>query len=76
MNYELLFWWMAELREVIVDRKVLDAFKRRALKLYPKEFLEQMIGRVVDNQVRIYAFRELEHEATRFEVTIDEDLDR
>ena len=69
------FGGMAELREVIVDRKVLDAFKRRALKLYPREFLEQMIGRVVDNQVRIYAFRELEHEATRFEVTIDEDLD-
>ena len=66
---------MAELREVIVDRKLLDAFKRRALKLYPLEFLEQMVGRIIDGQARIYAFRELEHEATRFEVTIDEDLD-
>ena len=66
---------MPELREVIVDRKVLDAFKRRALKLYPLEFLEQMVGRIIDGQARIYAFRELEHEATRFEVTIDEDLD-
>lgn len=66
---------MPELREVIVDRKVLDAFKRRALKLYPLEFLEQMVGRVIDGQARIYAFRELEHEATRFEVTIDEDMD-
>jgi proteasome lid subunit RPN8/RPN11 len=66
---------MAELAEIVVDRKVLDAFKRRALRLYPKEFLEQIVGRVVDSQARIYAFRELEHEATRFEVVIDEDLD-
>ncbi|HWR14364.1 MAG TPA: Mov34/MPN/PAD-1 family protein [Terriglobales bacterium] len=66
---------MPELTEVVVDRKVLDAFKRRALKLYPKEFLEQIVGRVVDGQARVYAFRELEHEATRFEVVIDEDLD-
>ncbi len=66
---------VTELREVIVDRKLLDAFKRRALKLYPLEFLEQMVGRIIDGQARIYAFRELEHEATRFEVTIDEDLD-
>lgn len=66
---------MAELREVIIDRKLLDAFKRRALKLYPLEFLEQIVGRIIDGQARLYAFRELEHEATRFEVTIDEDLD-
>jgi proteasome lid subunit RPN8/RPN11 len=66
---------MAELTEILVDRNVLEAFKRRALKLYPKEFLEQIVGKVVGSQVRIYAFRELEHEATRFEVVIDEDLD-
>jgi proteasome lid subunit RPN8/RPN11 len=66
---------METLTEVVVDRKVLDAFKRRALKLYPLEFLEQMVGRIVGSQVRIYAFRELEHEATRYEVVIDEDLD-
>src|SRR4051794_1194740 len=66
---------MAELTEILVDRNVLEAFKRRALKLYPKEFLEQLVGKVVGSQVRIYAFRELEHEATRFEVVIDEDLD-
>jgi proteasome lid subunit RPN8/RPN11 len=66
---------MEPLTEVLVDRKVLDAFKRRALKLYPREFLEQIVGRVVGTQVRIYAFRELEHEATKWEVVIDEDLD-
>jgi proteasome lid subunit RPN8/RPN11 len=66
---------METLTEVVVDRKVLDAFKRRSLKFYPREFLEQIVGRVVGSQVRIYAFRELEHEATKWEVVIDEDLD-
>jgi proteasome lid subunit RPN8/RPN11 len=66
---------MEPLNEVVVDRKVLDAFKRRALKFYPREFLEQIVGRIVGSQVRIYAFRELEHEATEWEVVIDEDLD-
>lgn len=66
---------METLTEVLVDRKVLDAFKRRALELYPREFLEQIVGRVVGTQVRVYAFRELEHEATKWEVVIDEDLD-
>jgi len=66
---------MEALTEVVVDRKVLDGFKRRALRLYPREFIEQIVGRIVDHQIRIYAFRELEHQATRYEVVIDEDLD-
>jgi proteasome lid subunit RPN8/RPN11 len=66
---------MAELTEVVVDRKVLDAFKRRALKLYPLEFIEQIVGRISGSQARIYGFHELEHEATRYEVMIDEDMD-
>jgi proteasome lid subunit RPN8/RPN11 len=61
--------------EVVVDRKVLEAFKRRALRLYPREFIEQIVGKIVDHQLRIYAFRELEHQATRFEVVIEDDLD-
>ena len=66
---------MEALTEIVVHRKVLDGFKRRALKLYPREFLEQIVGRIVDREVRIYAFRELEHQATRYEVVIDEDMD-
>ncbi|MGZ4787285.1 MAG: Mov34/MPN/PAD-1 family protein [Terriglobales bacterium] len=66
---------MEALTEVVVDRKVLDGFKRRALKLYPLEFIEQIVGRMFDHQGRIYAFRELEHQATRYEVVIDEDMD-
>jgi hypothetical protein len=39
---------MAELTEVVIDRKVLEGFKRRALKVYPLELLEQVVGRVVE----------------------------
>lgn len=66
---------MPGLTEVVIDRKVLNAFKHRALKLYPREFIEQIVGRIVDHEVRIFAFRELEHQATRYEVVIDEDMD-
>ncbi len=61
--------------EIVIDQKVLEGFKRRALKLYPREFIEQIVGRIVDHEVRIYAFREFEHQATRYEVVIDEDMD-
>jgi hypothetical protein len=65
---------MEALTEVVVDRKV-STHSSAALKLYPREFLEQIVGCIVGTQARIYAFRELEHEATKWEVVIDEDLD-
>src|SRR5512142_2780519 len=65
---------MAELQEVVVDRKVLDAFKRRALKLYPREIYEQIVGRIAGAQARIYAFRDLEHTTSRGSVYIDADM--
>ena len=66
---------MPDLTEIVIDRKVLDSFKRRALKLYPREFMEQLVGKIAGNQVHLYAFRDLEHKATRYEVVIDEDLE-
>lgn len=65
---------MAELTEVVVDRKVLDGFKRRALKVYPLELLEQVVGRVVEGQVRVFAFQAIEHEATERDITLDDDV--
>ena len=65
---------MAELAEVVVDRKVLDAFRRRALKLYPREIYEQVVGRISGTQARIYAFRDLEHTTSRGSVYIDSDM--
>jgi hypothetical protein len=65
---------MAELTEVVVDRKVLDGFKRRALKTYPLELFEQVIGRIVETQVRVFAFQAIEHEATDRDITLDDDV--
>ena len=65
---------MEDLVEVIVDRKVLDSFKRRALKVYPREILEQVVGRISGTEARIFAFRDLEHVAKRGDVVVDDDM--
>ncbi len=65
---------MAELQEVVVDRKVLDAFKRRALKVYPREIFEQIVGRISGTQARIFAFRDLEHTTKRGSIYTDSDM--
>jgi len=65
---------MEELTEVIVDREVLDGFKRRTLKVYPLELLEQVVGRIVGTRVRVFAFQAIEHEATDRDITLDDDV--
>jgi proteasome lid subunit RPN8/RPN11 len=65
---------MGELVEVIVDRKVLASFKRRALKAYPRETFEQVVGRISGTQARIFAFRDLEHVANKQDVVVDDDM--
>ena len=65
---------MDEVTEVVIDRKVLDSFKRRALRAYPREILEQVVGRMVGTQARIFAFRDLEHDASKRNVLMDEDV--
>lgn len=65
---------MPKVSEVVIDRKVLGAFKRRALKAYPREILEQAVGKIVGTQARIYAFRDLEHQASTSAVVMDDDV--
>jgi len=65
---------MEEITEVVVDRRVLGSFKRRALKAYPREILEQVVGRIVGPQARIFAFRDLEHQASKNLVVMDDDV--
>ncbi len=65
---------MVELTEIVVDRKVLEGFKRRALRKYPLELLEQVVGRVSGEQVRVFAFQAIEHEATERDITLDDDV--
>lgn len=65
---------MPEVTEVVVDRKVLGAFKRRALQAYPREILEQAVGKMVGSQARIFAFRDLESQGLRNVVLMDDDV--
>lgn len=60
--------------EVVIDRKVLSAFKRRALKAYPREILEQVVGKMAGTQARVFAFRDLEHKGERRAVVMDDDV--
>jgi proteasome lid subunit RPN8/RPN11 len=66
---------MRNLVEVVIDRKVLDSFKRRALEQYPREIFEQVVGRISGTQARIFAFRDLEHTANTRNVVVDDDMD-
>ena len=60
--------------EVVVDRKVLSAFKKRALKAYPREILEQVVGKLVGPQAHVFAFRDLEHKGERRAIVMDDDV--
>ena len=65
---------MPKVTEVVIDRKVLGSFKKRALQAYPRELLEQVVGKIVGTQARIFAFRELEHQASKRAVVMDDDV--
>lgn len=65
---------VSDVSEVVIDRKVLTEFKRRALKAYPREILEQAVGQVVGKQARIFAFRELEYKGLKTAIVMDDDV--
>lgn len=51
---------------VSIDRRVLEGFRRRAKKAYPREFLEAMIGQAtIHGEVLVHAFCAVPHEGTR-----------
>lgn len=61
------------LRQVLIDKSVLNAFKRRALRRYPNELLEIALGKVEGEAVHIYAFEQIEHTATDRSIEMDDD---
>lgn len=65
---------MEPVSEVVIDRKVLGAFKRRALRAYPREILEQVVGKIVGTQALIFAFRDLDHQGSNNAVIMDDDV--
>lgn len=59
------------LSEVVIDKRVLEGFKKRALKHYPREFLEIMLGRVDGERVFVYGFETFDHEGDRDTIWVD-----
>lgn len=65
---------METVTEVVVDRKVLVDFKKRALRAYPNEIIEQVVGKTVGTRLLVFAFRDLEHKGERRAVVMDDDV--
>jgi proteasome lid subunit RPN8/RPN11 len=40
---------------VVVDRKVLDGFKRRAMRAFPNEYIEEVWGRLRKGEAHVFA---------------------
>ena len=60
--------------QIYVDPKSLRQFRRRALRRYPKEYIEALWGtKNADNTWSIVAFQPIDHEAKRD--TVDHDYD-
>ena len=65
---------MPAISEVVVDRRVYDRFKRRAFDHYPKEYAEQLWGRVDGTRALVDIFQPVElTKQTRNEVDFDFD---
>ena len=56
---------------VIIDRRILASFRRRALAKYPVEYMEMVWGLSLPNRIEINAFAELEHSATPLQIDYD-----
>jgi proteasome lid subunit RPN8/RPN11 len=57
--------------EVVVDKKVLASFRRRALKAYPNEYIETIWGKLKGNTAYVFVFHAMEHEATPVAIKLD-----
>jgi proteasome lid subunit RPN8/RPN11 len=63
------------IEEVVVDKSTLAGFKRRALRKYPNEYIENIWGVVDDGTARIVVFRKIDHTATAESIVYDVDED-
>ena len=59
--------------KVIIDKRVLRGYIRRALRKYPKEYIETLWGRIKGNVITIISIQEISHEATKDDITYEDD---
>lgn len=54
------------IRSVLIDRRVLEGFRRRAKKAYPREHLEALLGQIAtDGEASVHAMCAIDHKGTR-----------
>lgn len=63
------------LSEVVIDKRILEAFKRRCLKRYPNERLEVLLGKIVGDQAHVHSLQDIAHKSRRLECESDEDIE-
>ncbi len=57
--------------KVNVSQDVLSSFRRRALRRYPREYMETIWGRVRGGEAYIYAFHPIKHEGDKERITYE-----
>lgn len=58
---------------VVIDRRVLEGFRRRAKQFHPLETLEALFGKVSKNHVHIHVIYPMPHKNERYAVYYDQD---
>lgn len=62
--------------KICISRKAEQAFRRRAIKNYPLEYMETLWGRILGTEVHIHAFMDIKHKGRYTFLTYEEeDLD-
>jgi proteasome lid subunit RPN8/RPN11 len=64
---------LSQIKSITVDRKAEAAFRRRALKAYPNEFIDLLLGKVVNGVAHVCVFAPIEQKATTHYVEYDID---
>lgn len=56
---------------VFIDKRILERFKKRALKVYPVEYIEEVWGRVKTDGIHVFYLGEMEQIADRGSIEYD-----
>ena len=60
------------LTQIVIDRRVLDQFKRRSLRAYPNEHAEQLWGTIEGSAVHIYHIEPFDKVSSRERTVVSE----
>ena len=61
------------MRRVLIDKRILDGFKRRARKVYPLEVMEIVVGEIRGEDTVVLSFQAVDHIASEGEIAVDDE---